>query len=160
MAHFARMNSSHEVKEIVSIDNSKILDPDTGDESEMVGIVKVKLRHPGACAAGGYWKQCSVNTDRGQHKHGGTALRGNYPRVGWFYDSSKDVFHSPRPTDMNGDSCASWVVNSTTGEWDAPITKPTPVVTHTWYEWDESAYQADNTTGWVLLNVESTTPHG
>ena len=66
------MNSSHEVKEIVNIDNSKILDPDTGDESEMVGIVKVKLRHPGTkCAAGGYWKQCSYNTDRGQHKHEG-----------------------------------------------------------------------------------------
>jgi len=40
MAHFARMNSLHEVKEIIVIDYSQVIDPDTGEESEIVGIVR------------------------------------------------------------------------------------------------------------------------
>ena len=155
MAHFARMNSSHEVKEIIVIDNSLVLDPDTGEESEIVGIVRSKLQRPGACAAGGYWKQCSWNTYRGEHALGHTPLRGSFPRVGWFYDEEKDVFHSPRPTDLNGDLCNSWVVNSTTGEWDAPIEIPTITEgSDIWYGWNESLYQADNTTGWVSKEKE------
>lgn len=165
MAHFARMNSSHEVKQLFFIEDSKILDPDTGDESETVGIVMVKLANPGACATGGYWKQCSYNTLKGVHANGGTPLRGNYPAYGWFYDSTKDVFHAGRPTDVNGNSCASWTLNSSTGVWEAPLTKPTidndsnlsksdPNWDSRWYGWDESAYQADNTTGWVLKNQE------
>ena len=40
--------------------------------------------------------------------------------------------------------------DTTTGIWSAPITKPTSGITEaSWYEWDESAYQADNTKGWV-----------
>jgi len=153
MAHFARMNSSHEVKQIESIDNREILDPDTGDESEIIGIVKIKLKYPGACAAGGYWKQCSFNTFKGSHNYGGSPLRGNYPGVGWFYDSDKDVFHTPRPVDVNGDLCTSWTVDASTGFWEAPIVQPELVAgTETWYAWDESAYQSDNTTGWVLKN--------
>lgn len=155
MAYFARMNSSNEVKQVYSISNSDIIDPDTGDESETVGIVRVKLANPGACAAGGYWKQCSYNTINGVHLNSDTPLRGNFPSVGWFYDSSKDVFHTPRPNDMNGILCSSWEVNSTTGLWEAPLEKPNLTEEQNQakynYEWDEAAYQADNTTGWVLV---------
>ena len=38
--------------------------------------------------------------------------------------------------------------------WDAPIAQPElteeEVAAMSYYEWDEAAYQADNTTGWVL----------
>ena len=40
MAHFARLNANHEVTLIYVLDDSEILDPDTGDESETIGIVK------------------------------------------------------------------------------------------------------------------------
>ena len=56
-----------------------------------------------------------------------------------------------RPTDKDGQSCTSWTMNTSTGVWSAPITKPTsPAETeYSNWVWDESAYQADNTTGWV-----------
>ena len=160
MAHFARMNSSHEVKQIFNISNSEILDSDTRDESETIGIVKAKLANPGACATGGYWKQCSYNTVEGQHLLGGTPLRANFPKIGWFYNSEHDIFHKPRPT-----GCDSWTLNTSTGYWEPPHAAPElteeqqqEVLTYAsqginksmCYVWDESAYQADNTQGWVL----------
>ena len=66
------------------------------------------------------------------------------------YDDDNDIFHEPRPKDKDGQSCASWTLNTTTGIWSAPITKPTSGVTETsWYVWDESAHKADPTKGWV-----------
>lgn len=41
---------------------------------------------------------------------------------------------------------SSWSLNRSTGIWEAPITKPTDGE----YGWDEDAYQADATKGWVL----------
>ena len=43
-------------------------------------------------------------------------------------------------------SWASWSLNRSTGIWEAPITKPAEGE----YIWDETAYQADNTTGWIV----------
>jgi hypothetical protein len=41
---------------------------------------------------------------------------------------------------------ASWTYDSTNFVWDAPLPKPDGATS-----WDEDAYQADNTTGWVTL---------
>jgi hypothetical protein len=41
---------------------------------------------------------------------------------------------------------ASWTYDSTNFVWVAPIAKPDGATS-----WDEDAYQADNTTGWVTL---------
>ena len=50
------------------------------------------------------------------------------------YDEDNDIFHEPRPKDKDGQSCASWTLNTTTGIWSAPITKPTSGITETsWY---------------------------
>ena len=42
-------------------------------------------------------------------------------------------------------------------EWIPPITRPTEtddqVSNHEIYNWDETAYQADNTKGWVLTSA-------
>ena len=69
--------------------------------------------------------------------------------------SIKNIIHGL--PDRDGDSCGSWTLNTTTGLWTPPITKPihendpsVDEVPH-YYEWDESAYQADNTKGWVLV---------
>ena len=87
----------------------------------------------------GNWIQTSYNTFGGQHKLGGTPLRKNYAGIGHTYDPVRDAFYSPQPY-------ASWTLDEDTCIWQPPIARPD--VQHKW-RWDESAYQADNTTGWV-----------
>ena len=62
---------------------------------------------------------------------------------------STDIFINPQPY-------ASWTIGINTAQWYAPIAKPglttTQEAAHMTYEWDESAYQADNTKGWVLFD--------
>ena len=86
-------------------------------------------------------KRCSYNTIKGVHKNGGIPFRGNYPGSSDTYDPEQDLFIPYKEWD-------SWVWNGTTYEWEAPIAKPETNPDH--YEWNEEAYQADNTTGWVL----------
>jgi hypothetical protein len=55
---------------------------------------------------------------------------------------------------------ASWVLNNETADWEAPV-GPAPALTEeeiasrSFYRWNEEAYQADNTTGWVLETPEA-----
>ena len=47
-------------------------------------------------------------------------------------------------------------MNTTTGFYDAPLTRPTPTqeeddALKVW-RWDESLYQSDNTKGWLLVD--------
>ena len=67
-------------------------------------------------------------------------MRKNYAGIGFHYDGTG--FYEPQPY-------SSWTLNETTYYWEAPLTYPTDGLQ---YEWDEDAYQADNTTGWVLVN--------
>ena len=60
--------------------------------------------------------------------------------VGDSYDVENNHFKSPQPY-------ASWTFNTTSWSWVPPITMPTQSDVEV-YEWDESAHQADNTTGW------------
>jgi len=90
----------------------------------------------------GEWIQTSYNTYGGKHydpetklEDDGTPLRKNYAGIGFHYDGIG--FYEPQPY-------SSWVLNQTTYLWDAPLPKPDGN-----YYWDEDAYQADNTTGWV-----------
>ena len=85
------------------------------------------------------WIQTSYNTHGGVHALGGTPLRKNYAGVGFTYDANKDAFIPPQPY-------ASWTLNETTCLWESPLPYPTD---DSLYNWDEDAYQADNTTGWV-----------
>ena len=71
------------------------------------------------------------------------------------YDSSNNIFVQPRPNDMYGNPCASWTVNTTTGMYNPPITRPTgdgDSTSVSTYKWDEAAYQADNTKGWIQID--------
>ena len=53
----------------------------------------------------------------------------------------KDAFYKPQPY-------ASWTLNSTTYYWEPPVTYPSDGKE---YIWNESAYQADNSKGWVEI---------
>ena len=94
----------------------------------------------------GTWIQTSYNTRGGVHYQPNThtpsenqnlALRKNFAGIGYHYDGTG--FYAPQPFN-------SWTLNNTTYLWEAPLTYPTDGKV---YRWDEDAYQADNTTGWV-----------
>jgi len=103
-------------------------------------------------------KRTSYNTRRGIYYGNGfnnpatedqtKAFRKNYAGVGFKYYADSNLFAAPQPY-------ASWTLNTTSGGWDAPITEPTLTdaekAAGKFYSWDESAYQADNSTGWVLI---------
>ena len=94
----------------------------------------------------GTWVQTSYNTRGGVHygqdgnADDGVALRYNYAGIGMVYDSTNDVFYAVQPY-------ASWTLDETKWQWVCPITYPDDSIDYTW---DEDAYQADNTKGWVL----------
>jgi hypothetical protein len=84
----------------------------------------------------GQWVQTSYNTRGNVHYNPDTndpsadqskALRGNYAGVGYTYDAVNDVFYSPPPFQ-------SWILNSSTWLWEAPVARPDD---GKMYVWDE-----------------------
>ena len=67
------------------------------------------------------------------------SFRKNYAGIGYSYDQAKDAFIPPQPY-------GSWILNEDTCLWEAPVAKPSGA-----YLWNETNYQADNTTGWVEI---------
>lgn len=144
MAHFAKLDENNIVTQVIVVSNDDCTDPHTGQEDEVLGIAFCKK------LLGGNWKQTSYNNN----------MRGNYAGIGYTYMSnvatlgvgSTDVFISQQPH-------TSWTVGIQTAQWYSPI-GDAPTLTDAereagkYYEWDESAYQADNTTGWVLRTAE------
>ena len=130
MAHFAELDENNIVLRVVVIGNKDTATPD-GTEVESIGVAYCQKLF------GGTWKQTSYNA----------TFRKNFAGKGHKYYSDSNLFAQPQPY-------ASWTLNTSTGQWDAPITKPTltdaQVASNSVYKWNESAYQADNSTGWVL----------
>ncbi len=98
----------------------------------------------------GEWIQTSYNTRYGKHYEPNSntlssdqskALRKNFAWVGGTYDATRDAFLPPHRH-------ASWTLNEETCVYDPPIPMPND---GNYYDWDESAYQADNTKGWVKI---------
>jgi hypothetical protein len=61
----------------------------------------------------GQWIQTSYNTYGGEHLLGGTPLRKNYAGIGFTYDSIRDAFIPPKPTEdavLDEDTCL-WIIN-------------------------------------------------
>ena len=155
MAHYARLGVNNVVVRVDIVDNSKI--------TTLGGIEKDALafEHLFNEFGAGMWVKCSFNTVEGVHTLGGKPLRANYPGGEydeydpWYYDTTNDIFCKGRPKDKDGESCASWNLNTSTGVWEPPITKPEytrqQVEEFKHYVWDESAHQADNSTGWILI---------
>ena len=99
------------------------------------------------------WVQTSYNTRGGKHydpvtgeEDAGEALRANYAGIGYVYDATNDVFHAPRPLDMNGVECASWTIGTPEWLWTPPAAYPTDGKL---YGWDEQ------TLAWVEIPAET-----
>lgn len=128
MAHFAKLDSNNVVIDVVVVNNLDCFDFDNGCEREQMGIEYCQQLFNDYSSR---WIQSSY-TGR---------IRGNHASVGFTYDEELDVFLKPKPFE-------SWVLNTTTWDWDAPI--PMTDDDNIYY-WDEDLYQQDNTQGWVAF---------
>ena len=69
------------------------------------------------------------------------SIRKQYAGIGYTYDSAKDIFirKQPYPTHILDEN----------NDWQPPIPYPNPDTSVNGYFWNEDAYQADNTAGWI-----------
>jgi len=136
MAHFAKLDENNVVTQVIVVDNKDITDPHTGQEDEILGIAFCKK------LLGGNWRQTSYNN----------SMRVRYAGIGYSYNAALDAFVAPKPY-------ASWTLDNETADWVSPLgaapdLTEEEVTARSFYRWDEEAYQADNTTGWVLETPE------
>jgi len=119
MAHFALLDENNIVT-FVTVGR----DEDDGREAEL------------SARTGQVYKQTSYNTRGGVYYTPNTgdvdpdqtkAYRKNYAGIGYEYRSDIDGFIPPKPY-------PSWLLNETTGLWDAPVPYPTDGNRYTWDE--------------------------
>ena len=140
MAHFAKLGSNSKVIQVLTLNNSDMLNAD-GVEDESVGQQYLE-RHNNWPAQ--MWIQTSYNTSGGTHKLGGTPLRGNYAGIGYIWDEDNNLFYGKKPY-------ASWVLNTTTASWHSPIGDAPDDLTDeekaagTHYVWNEGTGAWDKT---------------
>lgn len=133
MAHYAFLDENNTVVEVIV---GKSENDTSQDWEEWYGNYK-----------GLVCKRTSYNTRGGVHYDPVTnlpstdqskAYRKNYAAIGYTYDYAFDAFILPKPY-------PSWLLNTSTGDWDAPVPYPTDGKA---YYWDEA------TLSWVLLDPQ------
>ena len=144
MAHFAQLDENNVVTQVIVVSNDDTSDSN-GIETESIGVAFCQK----LLGSDTNWKQTSYNGNS----------RGNYAGIGFTYMEnvatlgvgSTDIFIPQQPY-------ASWSIGVGTAQWYAPIPEPAltddQIAAGSYYEWDESAYQADTsdpkTVGWAL----------
>ena len=98
MAHWAELDENNIVLRVTVGSND---DPDEGYQWLIDNL-------------GGRWVQTSYNTYGGEHLLGDTPFRKNYAATGYSYDSERDAFIAPKPTD------AEYILNEQTCQWEIP----------------------------------------
>jgi hypothetical protein len=111
MASFAKIGLNNKVIEVLSV-NNEVLKDANGIEQESIGVdFLTKL------TGWAIWKQTSYNAN----------FRKNHAGIGYTYDEDKDAFIPKKPF-------ASWILNETTCQWEAPIVKPDNGQKYIWKE--------------------------
>ena len=134
MAHFAKLSEENLVLQVVTIEDSKILDSNQ-NESEAVGQAYLEKNHNWPA---NMWKKTSYRTMGGKHYEVSTegrtlsadqtkAFRKNYAGVGYTYDQGRDAFIPPKPYN-------SWTLNEITCLWEPPVANPDPTQPYYWNE--------------------------
>ena len=122
MANFAQLDGAYAVIEVVVVNNETINNLPF-PESEPVGVAFLQSLFGSTTV----WKQTSYNAN----------FRKNYAGIGYTYDPVLDAFIAPQPY-------PSWLLNTTTCQWQAPAPYPDDGKT---YMWDET------TLSWVLVET-------
>jgi hypothetical protein len=116
MAHFAQLDDSNTVLQVIVVANEELLLD--GVESEVKGVIFCKSLF----GEDTKWVQTSYN---------GT-FRKNYAGIGFTYDPIANHFFAPQPF-------PSWTLNDD-AIWEAPVAYPTDGKRYTWnedtQEWD------------------------
>lgn len=112
MAHFAQLNESNTVTQVIVVHNNELMQD--GVEQEAKGVAFCQSLF----GANTQWKQTSYNGN----------MRKNYAGIGYTYDAGRDAFIPPQPY-------PSWVLDEATCNWSAPAAYPTDGKQ---YLWDES----------------------
>ena len=136
MAHFAQLDENNIVTQVIVVaDSDAARDASqswsTWNEAGGIAFCRSLL------GADTNWVQTSYNNN----------IRFRYAGIGMKYDSTNDVFYEQSPY-------PSWVLNTSTWDWDAPVAlpddagvddadNPTEVVS---YEWDEDSTTWTNRT--------------
>ena len=147
MAHFAQLDENNVVTQVIVVSNDDTSDSN-GVETESIGVAFCQK----LLGAETNWKQTSYNEN----------MRGNYAGIGYTYMEnvatlgvgSTDIFIAPQPH-------ASWTVGVATASWYPPANPGSqPALTDEereagkYYVWNESNYQSDPATAWVLTTPE------
>ena len=141
MAHFARIDENNIVTQVIVVANEDTSDTN-GVEVEEIGVAFCKK----LLGAETNWKQTSYNNN----------FRVRYAGISYTYNEELDAFIAPKPFE-------SWVLVEETADWVSPLgAAPTlteeQITSRSFYRWNEEAYQADNTTGWVLETPPAPAP--
>ena len=133
MAHFCRLDENNVVTQVIVVANEDTTDTN-GVEVEEIGVAFCKK----LLGAETNWKQTSYNNN----------FRVRYAGISYTYSEELDAFIPPSPF-------PSWTLVEETADWVSPLgAAPTlteeQITSRSFYRWNEEAYQADNTTGWVL----------
>jgi hypothetical protein len=145
MAHFAKLGANGKVIQVLTLNNSDMLNAD-GVEDESVGQQYLETHNNWPAQM---WIQTSYNTAGGQHRLGGTPFRGNYAGIGYTWDEDDQIFWPKKPF-------PSWVKHLETAAWKSPIgdapaltaeqTSQNEAGTHKWnYVWNEANQSWDLT---------------
>lgn len=122
MAHFAELDENNVVTRVIVVGNADTSDAN-GVEKEHIGAAFCER------LLGGTWKQTSYNGN----------MRKRYAGIGFTYNEALDAFVPPKPF-------ASWTLNNTTADWEAPVAMPTDGKVYVWNEstlsWDEVSVPA------------------
>jgi hypothetical protein len=143
MAHFAKLGEDNIVIQVLTLDNSDMLNSN-GIEEEAVGQQYLETNNNWPAQM---WIQTSYNTSGNQHKNGGTPFRGNYAGIGYTWDEDEGIFWPKKPY-------ASWVKLNSEARWQSPIGDAPELTqeqqdqntagTHMWgYQWNEDGQSWD-----------------
>lgn len=113
MAHFAQLNESNIVTQVIVVHNNELMQDGVEQESKGVAFCQSLF------GANTQWKQTSYNG----------SMRKNYAGIGYSYDAGRDAFIPPQPY-------PSWVLDEATCNWSAPVQMPQDGKK---YRWDEPA---------------------
>ena len=143
MAHFAKLDANGIVEQVIVVSNDDTKD-NSGTEVEAIGVAFCQKLMGGSTN----WKQTSYNEN----------IRGNYAGIGFTYMTnvatlgvgSTDIFISQQEH-------ASWAIGVNTAQWypptnpgDAPALTDAERDAGKQYVWNESNYQSNPSTAWVL----------
>lgn len=111
MAHFAEIDSNNVVLRVIVVANKDTADAQ-GIEKESIGKAFCER------LLGGTWAQTSYNA----------TFRKHYAGIGYTFDAALNAFIPPKPY-------PSWLLNTTTCDWEAPVPYPNDGKR---YAWDEA----------------------